>query len=141
MGFNYTAVDQTAEVTRRRALDGECYVAALERRIVGTATLGVATAMTRPPPYARPGLAYLTQFAVEPGLQGRGLGSRILAHVEARARDLGADTIALDTAEGAERLVRFYAARGYLVLGHLRWPDKSYRSVILGKPLTRKTGP
>ena len=91
--------------------------------------------MRRPPEYARPGMAYFTQFAVEPGLQGTGLGSRLLRHVEEQARARGATEIALDTAEGAEHLVRYYAARGYAPAGHVKRGGKSYRSVILSKRL------
>jgi len=135
MGFNYTAVDQPVERTRERASDGECHVVVADGRIVATATFGLVGAMKRPPEYARPGMAYFTQFAVEPELQGKGFGSRLLRHVEERARERGATEIALDTAEGAEHLVRYYGARGYEVLGHIRRPGKTYRSVILSKLL------
>lgn len=135
MGFNYTAVDQPVERTRQRASDGECYVAVDGGRIVATATFGLAETMTRPPEYARPGLAYFTQFAVEPALQGTGLGSRLLRHVEEQARARGATEIALDTAEGATHLVRYYASRGYVAIGHVARAGKTYRSVILSKRL------
>lgn len=135
MGFNYTAVDQPVERTRQRAFDGECYVAVDGARIVATATFGLVETMTRPPEYARPGMAYFTQFAVEPALQGTGLGSRLLCHVEERARERGAKEIALDTAEGATHLVDFYAARGFVVMGHVKRPGKTYRSVIMSKRL------
>jgi GNAT superfamily N-acetyltransferase len=140
LGLNYTAVDQPVHVTRARALDGECFVVVQDGRIVGTATVALAAEMRDPPPCVRPGLAYLGQFAVDPPLQARGLGSRLLAAVEARARERGADAIALDTAEGAEHLIRFYAARGYGAAGHARFPGKAYRSVILSKPLAATRG-
>lgn len=140
MGFNYTAVDQPVERTRERALDGECYVAVADGRIVATVTLGLCDAMADPPEYGRPGMAYVTQFAVEPALQGEGLGSRLLRHVEERARALGAREIALDTAEGALHLIRYYETRGYALAGHVRFGGKTYRSVVLEKALTRRTG-
>ncbi|MCK6459389.1 MAG: GNAT family N-acetyltransferase [Planctomycetes bacterium] len=140
MGFNYTAVDQPVERTRERALDGECYVAIEDGRLAGTVTLGLVDAMADPPEYGRPGMAYVTQFAVEPALQGKGLGSRLLRHVEERARELGAREIALDTAEGATHLIRYYEARGYSGIGRVRFGGKTYRSIVLGKPLTRRTG-
>ena len=135
MGFNYTAVDQPVERTRERTSDGECWVAVEEGRIVGTATLGLAEAMADPPEYARPGMACFQQFAIEPALQGKGLGSRLLEHAEERARELGAKEIALDTAEGAAHLIRYYEARGYALSGHVRFGRKTYRSVVLRKPL------
>jgi len=138
MGFNYTAVDQPVERTRERAGDGECYVAVERGRIVATATFGLVEKMRRPPEYARPGMAYLTQFAVEPELQGQGLGSRLLRRVEEHARERGATEIALDTAEGAIHLVQYYATRGYAPLGHVKRAGKSYRSVILTKRFGRR---
>jgi GNAT superfamily N-acetyltransferase len=126
-------VDQPVERTRARAADGECYVAVEGGRIVGTFTVGLGGA--DPPAYARPGMALFQQFAVEPALQGSGLGSRLLRHAEERARALGAKEIALDTAEGATHLVRYYEARGYALAGHVRFAGKTYRSVVLTKPL------
>ncbi len=138
MGFNYTAVDQPVETTRSRALDGECYVAVADGRIVGTATVA-AGAMRDPPGYARPGMAVVSQFAVEPGLQRAGIGSRLLRHVEDRAAELGASEVALDTAEGALHLIRYYERRGYAVVGRIVFEGKTYASVVLAKPL-RRTG-
>lgn len=135
MGFNYTAVDQPVERTRQRASDGECYVVVDGGRIVGTATLGLVERMREPPEYGRRGMAFLTQFAIAPELQGNGLGSRLLRHAEERARELGACEIALDTAEGAAHLVRYYEARGYAFAGHVRFEGKTYRSVVLSKRL------
>jgi GNAT superfamily N-acetyltransferase len=135
MGLNYTAVDQTVAKTRKRASDGECHVAVEDGRVVVTFTVGLADRMRDPPEYARPGMALFQQFAVEPALQGSGLGSRLLRHAEERARALGAKEIALDTAEGATHLVRYYEARGYALAGHVRFAGKTYRSVVLTKPL------
>ena len=135
MGLNYTAVDQPVERTRKRTSDGLCYVAVEGGRIVGTATFGLAEEMADPPEYARPGMACFQQFAVEPALQGTGLGSRLLRLAEERARELGATEIALDTAEGATHLVRYYEARGYALAGHVQFRGKTYRSVVLSKRL------
>lgn len=139
-GWNYTAVDQPVETTRRRALDGECLVAVDQGRIVGTVTVGLAGAMRDPPGYAREGMAIVNQFAVEPSLQGTGLGSRLLVRAEERARELGAATVALDTAEGATHLIRYYEARGYRLNGRIAFEGKTYTSVVLSKPLSRRTG-
>lgn len=73
LGFNYTAVDQTAKVIRSRIRDGQCFVAELDGTIVGTI-------MFYPPGkgggcrwYNNPEVAKIGQFGVEPHLQGRGL--------------------------------------------------------------------
>jgi GNAT superfamily N-acetyltransferase len=95
MGFRYKAVDQPAETTRERISAGECYVATSYSVIVGTAVL--LPPGWRPPFcawYARPDVAVLSQFAVEPRLQRRGVGSKLIAHLEARAAELGASPTA-----------------------------------------------
>ncbi|HEX5135930.1 MAG TPA: GNAT family N-acetyltransferase [Planctomycetota bacterium] len=135
MGFNYTAVDQPVATTRERAADGECWVVVEEGRIVGTAVVALMSAMRDPPGYAAPGMAQVSQFAVDPLLQGKGIGGRLLRHVEERARALGATAVALDTAEGAAHLIRYYEARGYALAGRVAFPGKTYASVILSKRL------
>jgi GNAT superfamily N-acetyltransferase len=56
-------------------------------------------------------------IAVEPGLQGRGLGQRLLARSEARVREAGGGRLYVDTAGRAqyEPTRRFYARAGYRV--------------------------
>lgn len=53
-------------------------------------------------------------MAVEPEFAGRGFGGRILAGLEARARELGATRIILNSRETARD---FYERRGYAVVG------------------------
>jgi GNAT superfamily N-acetyltransferase len=79
----------------------------------------------------------LTQLGIEPSLQRRGLGSRLINFVEQRAADLGATEIALHTAEPAAQLIALYEARGYRLVGHEQWKHTNYRSVILSKSLRR----
>jgi GNAT superfamily N-acetyltransferase len=118
MGFRYKAVDQSVETTRARIANGECYVAVRARALVGTAVLFPPS--WRPAHcewYRRPEVAVLSQFAVEPQVQRHGLGSRLISHLEARAAELGAEELTIDTAEGATHLVGLYERRGYRHLG------------------------
>jgi GNAT superfamily N-acetyltransferase len=149
MGLNYTAVDQDADVTRRRADQGTCYLAvAGTGRIYGTIVLhapidGDPSAATRLHEQStdgaawlkQPGVAHFGQFAVDPDIQGQGIGRRLMDTVEAQARSLDATEIALDTAEPAVHLVALYAHRGYRLVGYAQWPGKTYRSVIMSKKL------
>jgi len=54
--------------------------------------------------YQDPGVAFLTQFAIHPTWQGRGLSRMLLHHVEERAREQGMKELALDKASGALRI-------------------------------------
>ncbi|MEQ1823072.1 MAG: GNAT family N-acetyltransferase [Fimbriimonadaceae bacterium] len=129
MGLNYTAVNQGPEVTLERVLEGECWLAEMHGATVGTAVLSF------PEPYRESGRAYVNQFAVEPDLQGMGIGSALLQHLEERAREVGCHEIGLDTAESAGHLVRFYETRGYQFVEYVQFEGKTYRSVILVKLL------
>ena len=58
--------------------------------------------------------AQIRYMAVEPGSEGRGRGGRILAGLEAAARELGAVLVILNAREGARQ---FYERHGYTVVG------------------------
>jgi len=133
-GLNYTAVDQDVETTRSRMRGADSHVAVVDRRVVGTVLLH-GDDPHRPACAREPDMAYVSQFAVEPALQSRGIGSALLDHVERAARQRGFRSLALDTAEPAAHLVRFYSRRGYAVIGHVRFPGKTYRSVVMARSL------
>jgi len=141
MGFRYRATYQDVETTRERAGKGECYLAFLGARLVGTVLLVPPSARAAHCAwYDRDEVAVVSQFAVEPELQGRGLGGRLLVMAEERAAALGAAEVAIDTAEGAGHLIAFYRARGYRHVGYEQWGHTNYRSVILSKRLASAAG-
>ena len=135
-GFRYLGSHQDVATTQRRASKGECYVVLDGARIVGTIVLIPKSARFNYTAwYDRDDVCVITQLAIEPELQRRGLGSRLLDLVEARAQSQGASEIALDTAEGASHLIALYATRGYRHVGYEQWKHTNYRSVILSKAL------
>lgn len=137
-GMRYLATHQDAATTARRAAEGECSVAVLYGRVVGTITLRHPEQTNGCPWYDRPDVASFGQFAVEPGVQGRGIGKALLDHVERRAAEKGIAELALDTAEGATRLIETYTRRGYRFIEFVDWrPETNYRSVILSRRLVR----
>ena len=85
-------------------------------------------------------LLSIGQFAVEPSLQGAGVGSTLLGFVEALASVKGVRELALDTSEHAQHLIRYYASRGYRFVEFARWEEVNYRSVILAKTLADAEG-
>lgn len=135
-GLRFHATYQDDQVTRDRLARGEAYVGILDGSLVATVTL------YGPKPgacawYARPEVAHFGQLAVEPALQGRGLGASLMALVESRARERGFAELALDTAEGASHLIAHYGKRGYRLIEHVQWDPSivNYRSVVLSKKL------
>ena len=131
-GMNYMACSQDDDETRRRIAKGECWLAMLNDRIVGTVTLYLPPG-SGSPWYSRPDVASFGQFAVEPLHQSRGIGSRLVDHVERRAGEGGAAELACDTAEPAKHLIAWYERRGYRFVEFAQWKKANYRSVILTK--------
>ncbi len=135
MGLNYTATDQSVEVTAARVAAGQCFVACAGRRIVGTVVFRTAAETNGCAWYDRPEVASFGQLAVEPECQSQGLGRRLIALAEIRAIESGAEELALDTAEPATHLVDWYARQGYRPVETAQWRGKTYRSVIMSKRL------
>lgn len=135
MGFNYTAVDQTEDVTRSRIARGHCLVAIDDGALVGTIMVHPPGRSAGCPCYERPDVATIGQFGVRPGRQGAGTGTRLLRRAEELALASGAAELALDTSEGADHLIGWYEREGFRFVEHAQWEGKTYRSVIMSKPV------
>ena len=141
LGFRFVATYQDEATTRQRVAEGECFVADVDGRIVGTILLRPPTPSTRCAYYDRPGVASVHQFAVDPDLQGHGIGRKLLHAAESHARAIDATDLALDTAEGAHHLIAMYERWGYRVVDRTDWrPEVNYASVVMAKVLPRPRG-
>lgn len=135
-GYNPTGSYQNADDTRVRLARGTCFVAVLGNKLVGSAVRHE---------YRKEfddelvndllGAAVLGQFAVDPDLRKLGIGAALINAVEEEAKTLGYDRLALDTIETATDLVEYYKRRGFEPVGHVQWPGKTYRSLVMCKPL------
>jgi GNAT superfamily N-acetyltransferase len=135
MGLNYTAVDQSVDTTAARIQGGHCLLALWNGQLAGT-VLAKPTDTRSPCRYfAKPGVATLRQFAVDPAFQGRGIGRALVDRCEAWAREAGFAEMALDTAEPAVHLVQMYLHLGYQPVDAVQWRGKVYRSVVMSKAL------
>ena len=133
MGLNYTAVDQSPEVTARRIRGGHCFVVAAGPKLVGTIVAQPTYDQNDCEYFTRPGVAGAHQFAVDPEHQGLGIGRMLLQRAERWAEESGFAELAMDTAEPATHLVELYTRLGYRHVGWVQWPGKVYRSVVLSK--------
>ncbi len=134
MGLNFTGSFQTPQMTLERNETGECCVALIEGKIVGTVLLHTKKQWSEGW-YARPDVAVVGQFAVEPDFQNLGIGGLLMDHVESKVSALGLSEVSLDTAEPAEHLIRYYMKRGYRFIEYRQWEGKTYRSVVMSKRL------
>lgn len=135
MGFRFVASYQDAAKTFERIQHACCLVAMLDSKMIGTISYYAPGRKGGTPWYDRTDVAKFGQFAVEPKYQQAGVGGLLLTHVEKLAAEQMAKELALDTAEGAAHLIRFYTKRGYRFIEYAQWKSTNYRSVILSKPL------
>lgn len=143
-GIKALAAFQPEEVTRRRIGSGECYVATILGKVVGTILFKTAAQTASGGVggsadirwFARDSVASFSQFAVEPEVQGRGIGTLLMATAERRAHETGAAEIGLSTPEPAEWLVRMYERHGYRVVERVQWHETNYTSAIMSKTIT-----
>lgn len=139
MGLRPLAGRQDDETTRKRCSAGECFVAILrengKERLVGSILFHEVEDAKGPPWFANPWVDSFSQFAVDPDVQGKGVGQALLDTAEKRSAECGASELALSMAEPDTRLMQFYLRRGYRFIEHWQWPYTNYRSAILSKNL------
>jgi GNAT superfamily N-acetyltransferase len=104
---------------------GQVIVARDSERIVGTLSLGTrkpwAIDASCFPPVKRP--LYLTNMAVAPDMQARGVGRFLLSRAWEAAVDWPAGAIRLDAYEGAMGAGGFYTRCGYREVGRAIYRD------------------
>jgi GNAT superfamily N-acetyltransferase len=138
MGLRPLAGRQDDATTRKRVSSGECYVAVLEGTapsLVGTILFHEVEDAQGPPWFQNAHVDSFSQFAVDPDIQGRGIGQMLLEKVESRALECGATEMGLSMAEPDTALLNYYLKRGYRFIEHWQWPYTNYRSAILSKGL------
>ncbi len=139
MGLRPLAGRQDDETTRRRCNSAECFVATLadagREKIVGIILFHEVEPDQGPPWFQNKFVDSFSQFAVDPDVQGKGLGLLLLDTAERRAAECGATELACSMAEPDTDLMKFYLRRGYRFVEHWQWPYTNYRSAILSKTL------
>lgn len=132
----FLATHQGADVTKDRLTEGKGFIVEFEGRVVGTATVYFPEPLPHGDYHPTGPIGSFGQYAVDPDVQGFGIGTKLLAYLEEVARSLGAKELALDTAETATELIGFYHRLGFRVVGTADWrPTTNYLSVIMSKDL------
>ena len=137
-GFRYLASHQNSDITKQRIDEGQCFIALLENKLIATITYYSPVQASGNEWYDQSFVASYGQFAVDEEFQKTGIGGRLIEFVENLAKSDNAKEITIDTAEGAEELIRYYSKRDYKFVGHTQWKETNYRSVLLSKKLTQQ---
>lgn len=145
MGLKPLAGRQSVEQTRERAYSGECFVAVMPappedrakggERVVGTILFQEVETASFPPFFVLPKVAHFSLLAVDPLVQGAGIGARLVDAVESRAAELGMTELALSMASPDVGLLKFYEKRGFRLVEHWQWPYTNYVSAIMSRPV------
>lgn len=132
MGLRFWATFQSVEDTCKRFTDGQGLVAVQDDRIIGTITIYPPDPTSTVETYRHLTTYCLGQFAVDPSLQGAGVG-RLLHNAAIKyIVDSGGTHAALDTAEHAHHLISMYGRWGYRIVEHADWrPLTNYLSVVM----------
>ena len=107
-GMNFTAASQSQAMTQQRLLGAHTWVAVQGGQIVGSITAAgpfdpnLQAWAHALPWFYRQDLAHFHQYAVDPALQGQGLGAALLRSAEAWACGQGHRAMLLDTAMADE---------------------------------------
>jgi GNAT superfamily N-acetyltransferase len=137
MDLRFLATHQDRETTLRRTQTGICLIAEIDGRLVGTVTYYDPEHTKGSPWLDRDDVAHFGQLAVEPALQGRGIGRLLIDHVEAMAVECRVNELALDTAEPARHLIEWYQRLGYRFIEYVQWEVTNYRSVVMSKAMEK----
>jgi len=143
LGLRPLAGRQTAEVTRKRCESGEAFIARhLESgALVGMILLDELEEAALPQWFLRPEVSHFSLFAVEPTVQGLGIGAGLIDIVERRAAALGRRELALSMAEPDGELMAYYLRRGFRFIEHWQWPYTNYQSAILSRAIATDPAP
>ncbi|MFI5144059.1 MAG: GNAT family N-acetyltransferase [Ignavibacteria bacterium] len=137
MGLHFIATWQTEEMTERLVTNGDCFIAMLDDRMIGTILLygRHKDDGTLPDWYKKDDVRVCGKFAVEPEYQRQGIGNELMDFIEEYAKKLGLKELALDTSDKAQHLIDYYTKRGYRFICTHKWPGVNYHSIVLSKKL------
>ncbi len=132
----------TEEMIRGDVERGETYIA----RTDGVLAAAMVLTETMDPEYAevpwtggiRPG--YIHRLAIDPPLQGAGIGGNMMDDAIQILRRAGCDCVRCDTNRENRRAMRLYEKMGFRICGTVQWEDTEGETYYaFDKPLKRET--
>lgn len=136
-GMNYLAASQGTDVTASRIHKSyKTYLALNDDKIIATISLYKNKSSDGKIYYHQDHVMKFGQFAVEPSLQGQGIGHSLIEYLERQASlEAGVSELALDTSERADHLITYYKKRGYKIVSKVNWSGVNYESYIMSKKI------
>ena len=129
MWLNFNATFQDYELTAEGILEGRTFVLEMADKIIATMKLQARNAIDNR------SCLYIGRFAVDPNLQGQGLGLFLLNLAEKLAKRENYICMQLDTAQPAQHLIKFYQDYGFKIMKSTYFEGKTYCSWIMEKNL------
>ena len=125
LGFPAKAGSVTPETVVSWIRESQVFVAENDDEVIGGVRLE----------RVEDGVAKLSRLGVRERWKGEGIGSRLLEHAEAAAREAGDSTIRLTTPGEHPFLPEFYHAHGYEITGDYPLSFRDYDEVVMEKSL------
>jgi predicted N-acetyltransferase YhbS len=125
LGFPAKAGSATPDQVREWVRDHWVFVAETDSEVIGGVRIERADA----------DVAKLSRLGVRERWKGEGIGTQLLKHAEAAARDAGYTTMRLTTPDEHPFLPEFYHAHGYEVTGDYPLSFRDYDEVVMEKSL------
>jgi len=135
-GIENEGATQSVQRTGERIARGGCLVALHDETLVGTLAFRVGFENSVCSYLAKPNILCLHQQAVEPRLQGCGIGHALMEAAEQWARELGFDEIVEFTAECHPSKRTYWRRNGIVEVDRIQWPGDAYFSIVGAKQLT-----
>jgi GNAT superfamily N-acetyltransferase len=133
--LNFTAATQTDAATRQRMQAAYTWVALQGGVLVDTIPAAGPCDAHAQAWFCRSDVARFHRCAVDPALQGQGIGAALLQAAETWARSAGHRAMLLDTAAPATSLRQRDARAGHADIPKVQWQGKADRSAGMVEPL------
>lgn len=134
-GMNFGGATQDSKKIWRRIRKGICIIVLHKKRIIATVTLKPTHKTKGSNWYKKSYVAKRNLLAVDPEYQKKGIASHLIKLTEIIAKNIGAEEIAIDTAENNTTLFAYYNKNNYRFIEYIDWESTNYRSVIYSKSL------
>lgn len=129
LGLNFTGAYPTKENVRENLTENQCYVLLKDDVIIATASIRMPWSKN-PGPY---GFPHIWWFATLPTYGNKGIGSRLLKHIEEEIilKEYHSPAVTLGTSDDHPWLIDMYINKGYQTFGSIDLSDNHTTQYML----------